>query len=253
MNQITSVFKQFENVLDKGLSNIYVSTGLKVFLGLYAAMAAPKLPPFILKLFENPLMKVFWAGLIVIFATKKPDIALLLAIAFVITIEVANKQNIYDTSHSYTAPGEISWLPSTKPESYINFADTLRKLTKGKQEKEEFNTIAANIAKIAKIFGISQEEFQNLSLNDKKKLIEKYQEIKQEKKDNFEDKEDGDVKTVTVPFTTKAQFNDAQDNLVPQSDQTSCVQTFENQHCIQGLAQEGTVPGYDTNDKYSTL
>ena len=36
-------------------------------------------------------------------------------------------------------------------------------------------------------------------------------------------------------FTTDAQFAAAQTNRVPGANQMSCVKTWNNQHCIQGL------------------
>ena len=41
---------------------------------------------------------------------------------------------------------------------------------------------------------------------------------------------------VEHPFTSESQFVNAQNNEVPGSDQQSCVQTFKNQHCAQGLS-----------------
>ena len=109
-----NLISQGENILDKLLSNEYVLTSLKVFLALYAAMAAPRLPSEVLNLFSNPLVKIAWAAVIVILATKKPDLALIVAVAFVVTLETLNKQNLYKTLHSSNAPKQISWLPSTK-------------------------------------------------------------------------------------------------------------------------------------------
>ena len=39
-------------------------------------------------------------------------------------------------------------------------------------------------------------------------------------------------------FTSNNQFNNAQTNNVPEADQDSCVKTWNNQHCIQGLEKE---------------
>ena len=54
MDQVTDLAKnlinQTETILNRGLDNIYITTAIKVFLGLYAGFAAPKLPPSILLL-----------------------------------------------------------------------------------------------------------------------------------------------------------------------------------------------------------
>ena len=44
-----------EKVLNRGLDNVYINTALKVFIGLYAAFAAPKLPPSLVNLTDNVL------------------------------------------------------------------------------------------------------------------------------------------------------------------------------------------------------
>jgi len=48
-----------------------------------------------------------------------------------------------------------------------------------------------------------------------------------------------------APFTTQDQFNHVESNLVPGSNQGSCVQSYSNQFCIQGLQSTG-VGGYTT-------
>ena len=43
-----------------------------------------------------------------------PSMALIMAIAFIMTLQTANKLRIINTSMSYSEPGESSWLPSAK-------------------------------------------------------------------------------------------------------------------------------------------
>jgi hypothetical protein len=52
----------------------------------------------------------------------------------------------------------------------------------------------------------------------------------------------GSVNTFT-PFTGEEQFNDAESNFVPGSNQNDCVQTFANQYCAQGM-QTNWVQGF---------
>jgi hypothetical protein len=52
----------------------------------------------------------------------------------------------------------------------------------------------------------------------------------------------GSVNTFT-PFTSDEQFNDAESNFVPGSNQDNCVQTFANQYCAQGM-QTNWVQGF---------
>ena len=49
-----------------------------------------------LKLLDNIVMRVVIAFVIVFMATKDPSIALLLAIAFIITMQISNKLKLYN-------------------------------------------------------------------------------------------------------------------------------------------------------------
>tara|TARA_B110000977_G_C10788111_1_gene381320 strand:- start:151 stop:540 length:390 start_codon:yes stop_codon:yes gene_type:complete len=119
MNQvskiITPLFKNGETILNRGLDNIYINTAMKVFLALYAALAAPKLPPTLLVLFDNIFVRVGVAFLIVFMGLRDPGMALMIAVAFILTLQTTNKLRLYNSDLSVAAPGETSWLPSNKP------------------------------------------------------------------------------------------------------------------------------------------
>jgi hypothetical protein len=76
--------------IENTLNNVYVSGLIKIFIILYAALAAPKLPKWIARLFHNPAFQVVFFALIAYTATKDISISLLLAVAFFISF------------HSYT-------------------------------------------------------------------------------------------------------------------------------------------------------
>lgn len=118
MDEITNLVKdlitQTETVLNRGLDNVYITTAIKVFLGLYAGFAAPKLPPSVLLLMDNIIFRVGVAFMIVLVATRDPSIALMISVAFIITLQTANKYRLINTSLSVAAPGQTSWLPSAK-------------------------------------------------------------------------------------------------------------------------------------------
>ena len=115
-NIIEPVVNASEKVLNRALDNVYISTAIKVFIGLYAAFAAPKLPPTLVNLMDNTLVRIIFAFVIVLTATRDPSIAILIAIAFIITLQTANKYRLINTSLSVAEPGESSWLPSAKDE-----------------------------------------------------------------------------------------------------------------------------------------
>lgn len=72
------------------LDNVYVSGLIKIFIILYAALAAPKLPEWIARLFHHPAFQIVFFALIAYTATKDLSISLLLAVAFFVSF------------HSYT-------------------------------------------------------------------------------------------------------------------------------------------------------
>ena len=119
-NSLQEVISQIESVLNSGLDNIYINTGIKVFLGLYAAFAAPALPPKLVFLMDNVLVRIVVAFVIILMATRDPSLALIMAIAFIMTLQTANKLRLIDTSMSYSEPGESSWLPSAKENNNVN-------------------------------------------------------------------------------------------------------------------------------------
>ena len=118
MKQIRKLTKpiihEIEKILNRSLDNVYLNTALKVFLVLYAALAAPQFPPKLVFLMDNIFFRMGVAFLIVFMALRDPSLALIIAVAFVITLQTANKLRLINTDLSVAAPGETSWLPSTK-------------------------------------------------------------------------------------------------------------------------------------------
>lgn len=123
MNQIRKltmpIISEVEKILNRGLDNVYLNTALKVFLVLYAALAAPQFPPKLAFLMDNVFVRIGISFLIVFMALRDPGLALIIAVAFVITLQTANKLRLISTDLSQAAPGETSWLPSAK-ESFEN-------------------------------------------------------------------------------------------------------------------------------------
>jgi hypothetical protein len=94
----TVVISTIEKLLNSALDNVYINTGIKVFLGLYAAFAAPNLPPFLLGLFDTILFRILVAFVIIFMAIREPSIAIMIAVAFVITLHAANKYKLIQTT-----------------------------------------------------------------------------------------------------------------------------------------------------------
>ena len=89
------------------LDNKYMSSGLTLFLVLYAGLAAPQLPERIAELFENEIFKLFIMFMIAYMSTKDTTVALLVAIGFAISIQTLTKQKISSQLISLLENGSI--------------------------------------------------------------------------------------------------------------------------------------------------
>jgi len=76
--------------------NDFINIAVLLFIMVYAAgLGRMKLPKYIEDLFNNPLFKVFFLFLIVGYnINKAPHVALIIAIAFVFTLEYVNHNMI---------------------------------------------------------------------------------------------------------------------------------------------------------------
>jgi hypothetical protein len=107
--------EQFNTIVNKNLGwvheNKYVLPVLSLCLGMYAALARPKLPNFIAKLFENPVFRLVVISYIIYRGNKDPQLSLMIAAAFLITMHIINKQQVEKYS------------PDTKPRQCIDGRD----------------------------------------------------------------------------------------------------------------------------------
>ena len=78
--------------LNNFLRNEYVTGVVALFVVLYASNVAPRLPDVVIDLFNNPIFRVFVLFLVAYVANKNPAVALLVSIAFVVTLNVINRQ-----------------------------------------------------------------------------------------------------------------------------------------------------------------
>ena len=63
---------------------------------------------------DNVLVKICISFLIIFTALRDPSLALVIAVAFIISLQTANKLKLIATDLSVAGEGETSWLPSTK-------------------------------------------------------------------------------------------------------------------------------------------
>jgi hypothetical protein len=75
-------------------SNPIVFPLLSLGLGVYVALARPTLPSYIVKLFENPVFRLVMIAYIIYRGNQDPQLSLMIAAGFLITMHMINKQNV---------------------------------------------------------------------------------------------------------------------------------------------------------------
>ena len=239
MDQVTELIKkiinQTETILNRGLDNVYITTTIKVFLGLYAGFAAPKLPPSVVMLLDNIVVRIAVAFTIVLVATRDPSIALMISIAFIITLQTANRYRLINTNLSVADPGQSSWLPSAKNSEHYNAlggdpGDLPSDGDLAGEAENKLDPVAAAAAAAGNEEGSEDPSLVGDNFLPFHSNVENF-DINQmhgtKPIENFH--------SAPSSFTTEAQFVSAQNNSIPGSDQNTCVSTFANQHCTQGL------------------
>jgi hypothetical protein len=76
------------------LNNPYVETTVLLFLGLYAAVLAPRVPAGVTKLFNSSLFKIAFFFVAAYLSFANPKIALLLSLGFVFTLQALQKFDV---------------------------------------------------------------------------------------------------------------------------------------------------------------
>src|SRR3989338_4931639 len=94
MSDLATYSNQFDRNVSNVMNNPYVSGFLTLFGILYISMAPPALPVFMQELFEYVWFRFFVLVLTAYIATKNLKVALIVAIAFVVTLNLLNEQKI---------------------------------------------------------------------------------------------------------------------------------------------------------------
>lgn len=82
--------------LDKVLENKTNTLVISLILVLYAGLAAPALPNSVIQFFDTMLGKVLFLFLIGFMASRNVQVALMIAVAYVVTLHIANKRATED-------------------------------------------------------------------------------------------------------------------------------------------------------------
>lgn len=89
------------------MDNKYVSTMITIAIGLYAALLGPELPPVIKDLFNNTIFRIFVLFLIVVRGNKDPQMAIIIAIAFVLTLDYIYVNSSKETFKSINKKNKV--------------------------------------------------------------------------------------------------------------------------------------------------
>lgn len=94
MNLFDETIKNMFSFLD----NKYVYAGVYLFLMLYASLVAPKLPSYIVKIFDNLFVKLLFFFLIVYVIVRNPTVAIVATISVMVILLIIN--NIKTTNET---------------------------------------------------------------------------------------------------------------------------------------------------------
>lgn len=105
------------------LDNKYLITAITIMLGLYAALLGPQVPSIVKKLFENVIFKIVVLFFIVVRANKDPQLSLIIAIAYVVILELIQKQEVLE---GFTVAANIQNMSGSTPLSNIKMPLTTK-------------------------------------------------------------------------------------------------------------------------------
>jgi hypothetical protein len=142
MEYIKKAESFIESKIEYPLTNPYIMAVLKVTLILYAAQLAPSPPEYIKNLFKNVYVKLLAIFLIVYLAEKDIQLAILIAVIYVFSMNLLSGRGILESfsvySDEYKKSGSMKLIePQTMlyPGCEGVTMDDLYKLFKGDNEK----------------------------------------------------------------------------------------------------------------------
>jgi hypothetical protein len=89
------------DVVTQYLQNPYVSATLTLFLVLYGGLARPDLPDFVMDLFDNAIFRMLVLFLIAYTASNNPQIAIMVAVAFTLTMNLLSEKKMAEGFMAY--------------------------------------------------------------------------------------------------------------------------------------------------------
>lgn len=93
------MLKEIQQTIEKNLfflDNPYIHTFIVISIGLYASVLAPRVTSGVKDIFNSPIFKIFFFFVVLLLAHKDPRVALIVALAFVFTMQSLQHFNILD-------------------------------------------------------------------------------------------------------------------------------------------------------------
>ena len=122
MDIVNTSFKKVDNTITSFLSNPVYYGVLAIFLAMYGPRLSPKLPRVVRDLFNNNYFRFSVILLVIYMSNKDLSMALIITIAFILIMSLANSQEIKES------------FPDNNKEGFSDF-DSIREFY---DEEEEF-------------------------------------------------------------------------------------------------------------------
>lgn len=91
---MSDIIANADKTVSGWFDNQYVTAAVALLLIVYSAYGVNRLSPYILRMFDMPLFKLLLFLLIVYLARKTPTIAIIAAIAFMVTLQALTKMKV---------------------------------------------------------------------------------------------------------------------------------------------------------------
>lgn len=102
MDYLKTLQLKTEIGVNQVLANPYIMAVVKVTLALYASQIAPKAPDALQRFFSNTFAKIFLIFIIVYLSEKDFQLAILISVVFVLSMNALSGRGLFETFADYT-------------------------------------------------------------------------------------------------------------------------------------------------------
>jgi hypothetical protein len=234
---MSSKLVSFEKVLSSQLKNTIVLNVVRVVLVIYILMIT-SIPVSILVIFENTLFQVFYLALLAYMALVDPASALLMAAAYLFTVQKLNQPEVKMANHVTQKMNNNKMNNNKMNNNNMNNNNKMNNNNMNNNNMMNNNMMNNNM--------MNNNSLNNMLMNNNR--------------ENFGEpvannltmapalaiasethSEHPAYQTMTdnlasgTTFTTDLQFKDAQSNAIPNIDQTTGIKSWTNQFSAQGV------------------